>query len=50
MVTNQPVIEREEVTVEELNEIHKKLEIELGYKGAHIDGLYYCPHHPHNGY
>lgn len=50
VVTNQPVIARGEVTVEELNEIHKKLETELGYKGAYIDGLYYCPHHPHKGY
>lgn len=50
VVTNQPVIARGEVTVKELNEIHKKLETELGYKGAYIDGLYYCPHHPHKGY
>lgn len=50
VVTNQPVIARGEVTIEELNEIHKKLETELGYKGAYIDGLYYCPHHPHKGY
>lgn len=50
IVTNQPVIARGEVTVEELNEIHKKLETELGYKGAYIDGIYYCPHHPHKGY
>ena len=50
VVTNQPVIARGEVTVEELNEIHKKLETELGYEGAYIDGLYYCPHHPHKGY
>lgn len=50
VVTNQPVIARGEVTIDELNEIHKKLETELGYKGAYIDGLYYCPHHPHKGY
>lgn len=50
VVTNQPVIARGEVTKSELNEIHKKLETKLGYKGAYIDGLYYCPHHPHKGY
>ena len=50
VVTNQPVIARGEATIDELNEIHKKLETELGYKGAYIDGLYYCPHHPHKGY
>lgn len=50
VVTNQPVIARGEVTVEELKEIHDKLETELGKTGAYIDGLYYCPHHPHSGY
>lgn len=50
VVTNQPVIARGEVTVSELDEIHMKLETELGLKGCYIDGLYYCPHHPHKGY
>ncbi|WP_027405972.1 D-glycero-beta-D-manno-heptose 1,7-bisphosphate 7-phosphatase [Anaerovibrio sp. RM50] len=50
VVTNQPVIARGDVTVDELDTIHKKLETELGLKGAYIDGLYYCPHHPHKGY
>ena len=50
VVTNQPVIARGEITVLELNEIHKKMETELGFAGAYIDGLYYCPHHPHKGY
>lgn len=50
LVTNQPVIARGEVTVAELNEIHNKMETLLGQEGAYIDGLYYCPHHPHKGY
>lgn len=50
VVTNQPVIARGEVTLSELDEIHKKMETELGKAGAYIDGLYYCPHHPHKGY
>jgi len=50
VVTNQPVIARGEVTVEQLDEIHKKLETELGRAGAYIDALYYCPHHPNSGY
>lgn len=50
VVTNQPVIARGEVTVEELDMIHKKMETELGFAGAYVDGLYYCPHHPHKGY
>ena len=50
VVTNQPVIARGEVTVEELDTIHKKMETELGFAGAYVDGTYYCPHHPHKGY
>ena len=50
VATNQPVIARGEVTVPELEEIHMKMETLLGFEGAYIDGLYYCPHHPHKGY
>lgn len=50
VVTNQPVIARGEVTWDELNEIHNKMETLLGQDGAYIDGLYFCPHHPHKGY
>lgn len=50
VVTNQPVIARGEVSVQELEEIHKKMETLLGADGAYIDALYYCPHHPHKGY
>lgn len=50
VVTNQPVIARGEVTFEELNEIHNKMETLLGEHGAYLDGIYYCPHHPHRGY
>lgn len=50
VATNQPVIARGECTIEELNHIHMKMETTLGKQGAYIDGLYYCPHHPHKGY
>lgn len=50
VVTNQPVIARGEVTEAALREIHNKMETLLGREGAYIDGLYYCPHHPHKGY
>lgn len=50
VVTNQPVIARGEVTFEELNRIHEKLETMLGTEGAYLDAIYYCPHHPHKGY
>ena len=49
-MTNQPVIARGEVTAQQLKEIHNKMETLLGKEGAYIDGLYYCPHHPHRGY
>lgn len=50
VVTNQPVIARGEVTWDELNEIHRKMETLLGKEGAYIDGLYICPHHPDKGF
>lgn len=50
VITNQPVIARGEVTVPQLEEIHNKMETLLGLECAYIDGLYYCPHHPHKGF
>lgn len=50
VVTNQPVVARGEVTVPQLQEIHNKLETLLGNAGAYLDGIYFCPHHPHKGY
>ena len=50
VITNQPVIARGEVTIEELNNIHNKMETLLGKDGAYVNAIYYCPHHPHKGY
>lgn len=50
MVTNQPVIARGEVTFDGLRQIHNKMETLLGFKGAFLDAIYFCPHHPHGGY
>ena len=50
LITNQPVIARGEVTYEQLEQIHNKLETLLGLQGAYIDSIYYCPHHPDRGY
>ena len=50
VVTNQPVIARGEVTWEELNEIHCKMETLLGAEGAYVDDIYICPHHPDSGF
>lgn len=48
--TNQPVIARGEVSFDELEMIHNKMETLLGQKGAYLDAIYFCPHHPHKGY
>ena len=50
VATNQPVIARGEVTFAKLEEIHKKMETELGKGGAYLDDIFFCPHHPHKGY
>ena len=50
VVTNQPVIARGEIKWNELEEIHNKMETELGKAGAYLDRIYFCPHHPHRGY
>lgn len=50
VVTNQPVIARGEVTWEQLDEIHRKMQTLLGREGACLDGIYICPHHPDKGF
>lgn len=50
VATNQPVIARGEVSEEELALIHAKMQTLLGRDGAYLDGIYYCPHHPHKGF
>ena len=49
-VTNQPVVARGELTEDGLSLIHKKMEAELGKKGAYLDKIYHCPHHPEKGF
>ena len=50
VVTNQPVIARGDCTWEELQEIHDKMETELGKDGAFVDAIYICPHHKDKGF
>lgn len=50
VITNQPVIARGEITVDQLQTIHNKMETLLGSDGAYINAIYYCPHHPHKGF
>ena len=50
VVTNQPVIARGELSFDGLRQIHNKMETLLGRRGAFVDRIYYCPHHPDKGF
>ncbi len=50
VVTNQPVVARGDCSLAELKNIHNKLETLLGHKGAFLDRIYVCPHHPDGGF
>ena len=50
VITNQPVIARGECSFEELHNIHNKLKTLIGEKGAFVDDIFYCPHHPDKGF
>lgn len=50
VATNQPVIARGELSFRQLEEIHMKMETDLGEKGAYLDDIFFCPHHPDKGY
>lgn len=49
VITNQSGIARGILTEEQLAEIHASLRAELARHGAHVDAVYYCPHHPTMG-
>jgi len=46
VVTNQSGIGRGYFTERMLAEIHDKMITQLAEHGAHMDAIYYCPHHP----
>jgi histidinol-phosphate phosphatase family protein len=50
LVTNQSAIARGMLKESELEEIHRLLREELDRLGAALDGVYYCPHHPSEGF
>lgn len=50
VITNQPVVARNLCTEDELVKIHERMKSLLAERGASIDGIYYCPHHPDSGY
>ena len=46
VITNQSAINRGLLSVEELNQIHSKIQSFLNSKNTKIDAFYYCPHRP----
>jgi D-glycero-D-manno-heptose 1,7-bisphosphate phosphatase len=46
VVSNQPAMAKGKMTIEIFEEIRLKMKRELEKKGAHLDGEYYCFHHP----
>jgi len=46
IATNQSGVARGLLTEDELEGIHRTLIERLGRRGARIDAIYYCPHHP----
>jgi len=49
VVTNQSGIARGLLSEERLHRIHARLVGDLKERGARIDAIYYCPHHPEVG-
>lgn len=46
VVTNQSGIARGYYTEQNVHAVHKWMNEQLARNHAHIDGFYYCPHHP----
>ena len=49
VVTNQSTVARGYCSEQMMDAIHAKLRDELYKEGAHLDAVYYCPHHPEIG-
>ena len=46
LITNQSGISRGLISTDQLDKIHKKLQLQLSEAGVQLDAIYYCPHHP----
>ncbi len=46
VITNQSGVARGYFSKEAADAVNKRLEDVLKKNGAHLDGIYYCPHHP----
>jgi D-glycero-D-manno-heptose 1,7-bisphosphate phosphatase len=49
LVTNQAGVGRGYFPESAVNAIHRELARRLAAQGAHLDAIYYCPHHPDEG-
>ena len=45
VVTNQGGVAKGEYTCEDVDRLHAHMQAELAKHGAHVDKVYYCPHH-----
>ncbi len=50
IATNQPAVAKGFTTEEEVKSVNSELVKILVEKGARIDAVYYCPHHPEKGH
>ena len=50
VVTNQSAVARGRLTEAMLADIHGELIARLARRGARLDAVYYCPHHPTEGF
>jgi D-glycero-D-manno-heptose 1,7-bisphosphate phosphatase len=49
VITNQSAIARKLADITIINDIHQFLRESVHNAGGHIDGIYFCPHHPNQG-
>jgi D-glycero-D-manno-heptose 1,7-bisphosphate phosphatase len=49
IITNQSAIARKLADMTTINGIHQYLRESVHNAGGHIDGIYFCPHHPDQG-
>jgi D-glycero-D-manno-heptose 1,7-bisphosphate phosphatase len=49
IITNQSAIARKLADITIINDLHQYLRESVHNAGGHIDGIYFCPHHPDQG-
>lgn len=50
IVTNQPAIAKGFLTRSKLTDLHNRLSFYLSCEGCYLDRIYFCPHHPKQGF